>query len=119
MPSKTIILLDRKVATDGSWSIRYVLWADVVAERWKFHANPEFESAYKDADPQEITDLKMGCVVEKCDTAGFSKETTIQQARTYLEGLWQAHQNAVNGLQNWAHYGTHRLPDGSWVVKGV
>lgn len=118
MPSKTVILLEKRGEPGNNWSLTYVLWADVPGERRFAYANPTFESKYKDVTAAELNDLRSGRVAEKHDAAGFAAGTVIAAVKAYLENQWQVYQNEINGLQNWAYYGTHRLPDGTWVMGG-
>lgn len=115
---KQIIILEQVKRDGGPIELRYALWAAVPAARQTFYANAGFETAFKNASAQEITDLRNGAVTEKVATGSWPAGTTNAAIRTALEAIWAAFNTEVQNFNPWNRYGS--FWDGTnWTGAGV
>lgn len=112
--TKRFIILERPKTT----TVRVAFWADVPVARQPFYANAAKTSVYKDATQVEIDALRSGTVVEMVDTINYPAGQTNAQVVQSLKDRWTAYQAEINGLNDWAFYGTYWPGDGSAVVAG-
>lgn len=112
MPAKRIVFLSRAPVT-GFY--RYVLRADVPAGNQLAYRNPAAVSAYDNATPAELQEVRDGLVKEKVGELAFTAPVTSIQ--TWLETRWNEWQAEVTGEASWADYGRHWTSGASWVAS--
>lgn len=96
---KRIILLDRVAGR-----MRYVLRADVPSGNQNAYANPSAVSAYENATPAELQEVRNGLIAERVGILDFDGAPTAS-IQTYLQPLWQKFQDEINAQTAWAEYG--------------
>lgn len=113
------ILIERVQRTAPATAWRVVLWADVPAPRQRYYAKPAtWNSAYRDASPSELADLRAGVLTEaveliEVDTA--DQTAAFATARAEAELLLSRFQTATTNRNVWNRYGT--TFDGvSWTI---
>ena len=114
---KKIIILERQNEPSDN-TFRVVFWAVVPVTRQLAYANSSFNSQYKDAIAQEISDLRTGVVVESVETFMYPAGTTQLVMTTDLINKYNIYQNFINTRNTYSKYGTSW--DGtSWTTAGL
>ena len=111
-----IIILER--LTPGTFSVRFVMWADVPANHQVFYANAEAKSAWPGADATDTAALASGAVLERVETVAMDTGSTNAEVRASLQARWTAFQATVNSDTTHSFYGS--TWDGTtWVPAGA
>lgn len=116
--ARQIIILDKLPVASGSTGYQVLYRAVVPAARQAFYVNPAAVSAYKDATPQETTDLQTGAVVERVEPYVIDGTPTLNAVKAALQARFTDFQTSVTNYNPWALYGSSW--DGTvWTIGGV